>query len=307
MALRIVEFFGYAPLDGSQPALEARRTRRCPFIGSECTKLLGRDGEISGVCTVKQARSGPIIICPNRLYAGQYRILSDIAEDVFGREVRLVTSQQLEAGAHDGRQVVVFGQRWGKELRLPTRGRGGNYFVDWVLALIGVEGNLQSFVAVEVQSMDTTGSYRAEREAYLREGRHDGYSRAGINWENVSKRILPQIIYKGHVLRRERLCTKGLFFVCPAPVYDRIADRLGRNMMEYTNLQPGSLTFRWYDPGPEPPHGTIRALDFQGQFSTTVDQVALAFTSPVNLPKPNVYEEAIITELRTSLRSEDRG
>ncbi len=44
-----------------------------------------------------------------------------------------------------------------------------------------------------------------------------GYSKAGVNWENVSKRILPQLIYKGYVLRRERLCSKGLFFVCPKP------------------------------------------------------------------------------------------
>ena len=44
------------------------------------------------------------------------------------------------------------------------------------------------------------------------------YSNAGMNWENVNKRILPQLIYKGHVLRREELCRKGLFFVCPKHV-----------------------------------------------------------------------------------------
>jgi hypothetical protein len=34
--------------------------------------------------------------------------------------------------------------------------------------------------------------------------------------------------------------------------------------------------------------------------TTTVDQVALAFTSPSNLPEPGVYEQAIRAELTSS-------
>ncbi len=93
--------------------------------------------------------------------------------------------------------------------------------MDWILALLSPEGTLQEFVAVEVQAIDTTGNYRAERDAHMNGQAFTGYSEAGVNWENVSKRILPQLIYKGHVLRRERLCKKGLFFVCPTPVYQK--------------------------------------------------------------------------------------
>ena len=118
-----------------------------------------------------------------------------------------------------------------------------------------------------------------------------------LNWENVSKRILPQIIYKGHVLRRERLCKSGLFFVCPTRVYDRIQERLGGNLLPYNNLQPGSLTLMWYDVGEPIADGLSRPLALQGRFTTTVDQVALAFTSPSNLPAENVYETAIRAEL----------
>ena len=126
-----------------------------------------------------------------------------------------------------GECVAVFGKRWGKELRLPTRGTSGSYFVDWVLAHVSAQGKLLSFVAVEVQSIDTTNNYRKERETYLREEAFVGKSTAGFNWENVNKRILPQIIYKGHVLRQEPLCQKGLFFVCPTPVYKKLSERLG--------------------------------------------------------------------------------
>lgn len=297
MALRIVEFFGYNPVDRSEQATKARGDFLCPFIGSACTKL-HRDGSISGVCTVKQANSGPTICCPNRLYSGDYRILQDVAKAAFGTGTHLIPGERVAMVKHDGRFVVVFGKRWGKELRLPQRAGRGAYFVDWILALIGEQGSLKEFVAVEVQAIDTTGNYRAERDAYLKAREFRGYSNAGLNWENVSKRILPQIIYKGHVLRREPLCAKGLFFVCPSPVYERIKQRLGGRMLEY-GLQPGSLTFKWYDIGPPVADGNLRNLRPEGNFTTTIDQVALAFTAPANLPPPGVYQEAIETELKT--------
>ena len=154
-----------------------------------------------------------------------------------------------------------------------------------------------------MQAIDTTGNYRAERDAYFRGKEYKKYSDGGMNWENVSKRILPQIIYKGHVLRREPLCTKGLFFVCPTPIYERVRQRLGGEMLAY-RYQPGSLTFIWYNVGPEVRNGQIRALSPEGQFTTTIDQVALAFTSPANLPPGGVYQKAIEAELR-NLRDGD--
>lgn len=291
MALRIVELFGYSPDDHSQPACDTRTNLRCPFLNATCQKTLN-DGTISGACTVRLVNSGPIICCPIRLYAHQYRLLGDIATAAFGPGTELIPAQSVSQVQHDGRKVAVFGKKWGKELRLPQRGGIGGYFVDWVLALIGGDGHLQEFVAVEVQAIDTTGNYRAEREAYLQRKTFTTYSEAGVNWENVSKRILPQIIYKGHVLRREPRCSRGMFFVCPTPVYERIRRRLGGELLAY-NVQPGALTFRWYDIGPEMPLGEIRALSSVGQFTTTIDQVAHAFVSPSNLPPAGVYEQAI--------------
>jgi len=92
--------------------------------------------------------------------------------------------------------VIVFGKRWGKELRLPGRGARGGYFVDWILARLSRDHSLAEFVAVELQTMDTTGSYEAEVRAYLGGKTEAAPSKAGINWENVAKRILPQIIFK---------------------------------------------------------------------------------------------------------------
>jgi hypothetical protein len=293
MSSNIVEFFGFNPHDTSRAARHARAGKECPFVHRQCSKTLS-DGEISGACTLQAKNGGPVICCPIRLYATEYEILNDVARVAFGAAIQLLPASAIRPG--QGECVAVFGKGWGKELRLPSRGRGGAYFVDWVLASVSATGELVSFVAVEVQSIDTTGNYRAERAAYLRGRRFQGASTAGFNWENVNKRILPQIIYKGHVLRQEPLCQKGLFFVCPTPVYLKIGERLGGGLRPYP-IQPGALTFMWYDVGPDVPHGRQRDLLSGVRFTTTIDQVALAFTAPSNLPPPQVYENAIRAEL----------
>lgn len=297
IALNIVEFFGYSPEDTTPEATNARIGGECPFVGGPCTKMLSRDNTVSGVCTVRQTKSGPIIVCPNRLYGDDYKVLKDIVKVAFGSGLRLLKSSELSEAPSDVSCVVAFGKGWGKELKLPRRGTGGSYFVDWVLARIGSDGGLMEFVAVEIQSMDTTGNYRSERSAYLLGEDFHGRSVGGINWENVNKRILPQLIYKGHVLRRERLCKSGLFFVCPTPVYQKISERLGGQMLSYDNLQPGSITFQWYNVDHKVQPAITRGLRAEGQFKTTVDQVANAFTAPTNLPPANVYEDAIRAEL----------
>lgn len=294
MASNIIEFFGYAPQDESAAAKEARKQRACPFAGRECVKTLN-DGEISGACTLKAKTSGPVICCPIRLYAKNYEILRDIARVAFGPAIPLLPANAV--GKQTGECIAVFGKGWGKELRLPTHGNRGGYFVDWVLARVSAAGHLVDFVAVEVQSIDTTGNYRGERNAYLKGRPFSGTSTAGFNWENVNKRILPQVIYKGHVLRQEPLCQKGLFFICPTPVYQKISERLGGGLRPYP-IQPGALTIRWYDVGPPVEAGNLRGLVAGGQLTTTIDQVALAFTAPSNLPPPQVYEKAIRAELQ---------
>jgi hypothetical protein len=297
MASRIIEFFGYNPEDRSRIALEARRELRCPFLERQCVKTLS-DQLVSGACTLKPNNGGPVICCPVRLYANNYEILRDVARVSFGPVLPLVSGNAVTK--QTGECIAVFGKGWGKELRLPSRGKrngkSGAYFVDWVLAHLSAARELIEFVAVEVQSIDTTGNYRKERETYLQEVSFQGKSTAGFNWENVNKRILPQIIYKGHVLRQEPLCHKGLFFVCPAPVYSKISERLGGGLRPYP-LQPGSLTIMWYDIGEPVDAGGIRQLISVGQFTTTIDQVAHAFTAPSNLPPAKVYENAIKASL----------
>lgn len=291
----ISEFFGYKAEDASTIALNTANSQICPFLGSPCTKVLSRDHLISGVCSVRQKTEGSpsVICCPIRIYAEDYKMLHLISRQAFGRDLGLYAGRAaVERARAEGGSIAVFGHGWGGELRLPQRAGTGSYFVDWVLARLDENGELAEFTAIEVQTIDTTGNYREARTALL-ENRSVISDTVGLNWENVSKRIIPQLIYKGQVLQREDLCRTGLFFVCPKAVYDRVLNRLGgRERIPTFPTQPASIHFIAYDYTEPPRDGSITQLGIVEEHCTTVYKVQEAFSS-MNLPEGNVYRDAI--------------
>ncbi|MEA2068821.1 MAG: NotI family restriction endonuclease [Verrucomicrobiota bacterium] len=299
MAGTIWEFFGYRAGDKSLEAERAVSQSRCPITNETCEKSFN-DGIVSGVCTIKPITTNPVICCPIRLYADDYKTLHDVSAKAFGRGLELVPGADAVEHAKKTNTpcVAVFGKRWGGELRLPQKSGVGGYFVDWVLAKIDAYGELEEFVAIEVQTIDTTGNYRNGFSALLNDG-DVVKTTAGLNWENVSKRILPQLIYKGQILQREELCRKGLFFVSPEPVFERIMNRLGGQdgLIKYA-LQPASITFVVYNHDHEdtPMDGRLVPLKETLTHSTTVYKLQEAFNN-VTLPEENVYRDAILKAL----------
>lgn len=295
MAGYIAEFFGYNAYDNSEIALKTAARKICPFLGVFCVKTLAREKVISGVCAIRQKTPGSpnVICCPMRLYADDYKLLHEISEKAFHMKLNLYAGRSaVERAKSEGGAVAVFGKGWGGELRLPQRKGLGSYFVDWVLARLDKEGELVELTAIEVQTIDTTGSY-ASAQRTLTEKREVISDTAGLNWENVSKRIIPQIIYKGQVLQREDLCRSGLYLVCPKPVYQRILDRLGgTEKLPIFPSQPASINFIAYDTVETQVDGTISTLGIVEEHCTTVYKVQEAFSS-LNLPEGNVYRDAI--------------
>jgi hypothetical protein len=297
---RIVEFFGYTP--GDPEGYNNAQNKHCPFVDDACIKPR------HGACSIEQSNNHPVIICPNRLYAQGHAVLGDVAIQAFGAGVVLTPAAEIkrrrDKGTLKGNEIAVFGKYWGSELSIPQPKNvdeedTGGFYIDYVLAKLDQKGKMAEFTAIEVQTIDTTGSYKEQSDKYFQgetftdeRGRTPGWSTSGLNWANVSKRILPQLIYKGYVLRRERHCGKGLFFICPTAVLNRVRSRLGTKMLEYP-IAAGTITFQAYDLGPAGNHGEQRALIKGETFTTTVEQVAYAFVSPVNLPDMGVYERAI--------------
>lgn len=293
----ISEFFGYRANDKSDKALMAAAKKMCPFTKSSCVKMLTRAQVPSGVCTIRQKSAGSpdVICCPIRIYADNYAMLHRIAFMAFKKKLNLYAGRIAVAKAKiEGGAIAVFGKGWGGELRLPQRKGTGAYFVDWVLARLDEHGNLDEFTAIEVQTIDTTGNYQTARRELL-DSRSIISDTVGLNWENVNKRIIPQLIYKGQVLQREDLCKSGLFFVSPKPVHDRVLERLGgKDKIPAFPYQPASIHFIAYDAiaGRSHEDGVIRPLGIVEEHCTTVYKVQEAF-SAVTLPEGNVYRDAI--------------
>lgn len=139
----ISEFFCYRAEDSSVQALLVAATLECPILGDRCTKRLS-DGLIAGVCAIKPVTTDPVICCPIRLYADQYQLLRSISHKVWGAEYKLVPGRDArDTISRFGKPVIgVFGKQWGGELRLPKKDGHGNYFVDWILALLSETGEL---------------------------------------------------------------------------------------------------------------------------------------------------------------------
>jgi hypothetical protein len=299
----ISEFFGYRAEDNSTLAVQNVSRQVCPFLGSYCTKALGdrSNRTLSGVCSVRQVSAGSpsVICCPNRMYAENYKMLSTIAEKAFRVSLNLYSGRLAVAKARqENGAIAVFGHGWGGELPLPKRQGRGSYYVDWILARLDGAGELVEFTAIEVQTIDTTGSYKNARSALI-DRQTIEKDTVGLNWENVSKRIIPQIIYKGQVLQREELCRSGLYFVCPKPVFDRVIERLGgKERLPQFPTQPAAIHFVAYDylENETVEDGKIRPLGIIEEYCTTVYKVQEAF-SAVDLPDQNVYRDAIMKSL----------
>lgn len=297
----IVELFGYPARDISPQAREIRKRKGCPFIESRCTKL-DHLGQSTGVCSVYNPRENEeTVICPNRLYFDGYKVLVDVVQDAFGTGHALIHPKQMRSIRQDGKKIVALGQNFGKEVRVPVPGGGGGkprrfFYTDWVLAQITAERRLGSYVGVEVQSIDITGNYRAAQAGYLRGSSDPPASGHGLNWENVNKRILPQIIFKGRVLHREKRCERGLYFILPEPVYKRVIARLGGGLEEYPPGR-GAVTFLRYSLSPVAIPGAVRPVIHAGTTRTNVESIASRFAGARDLPPAGAFERHIIEAL----------
>lgn len=306
VAGNIYEWYGYRASDTSAVAADAALQQHCPFLHGPCVKK-------GGVCSVTPTASGEsVVVCPCRLYFDGHRLLRQIADNAFGQftlDRGADGLPTLQPGSHaraaaaisGNHQVGVFGQGlWGGEIKLPPAMPGaGGYSVDFTVVVVAPDGDLVGFVAVEVQSIDTTNSYRTSLTALLQNNRQIVQSGFGMNWENVNKRILPQLIVKGLMLQAEGLCTSGMYFVTPEPVYQRVMLRLGGpDRLRRLPKQPGSITFIRYEYDfANAVDGSPVDMNQLEPVTISTSDLSLAFITPEHLPRSGAYETLIMQKL----------
>lgn len=160
----IAEVLGRPAQMGFDPASEGYQ---CPFTKKRCVKAASATP--LPVCSV--FRGGrQVIICPKRL------LERDVIDDVID------SCWTAAAPVH---KAIA------SEVQL---GDFGN--VDFVVA--DVDGsNVENFISVEAQAVDVTGSYRPAYDALVAGAMLTRAPTFNLNWDNVYKRYVTQLIRKG--------------------------------------------------------------------------------------------------------------
>ena len=284
----LCEIFGFAPDDTSAPARKQWKSQQCPFVEGICIKHSHpqSDGKmiVYGSCSVtNRTRSGleEVIICPQRLYADNYRTLHSCIKDAIGKDVAIFSAAEYPKLKKSKTKLpkehfVLFGHNCGKEVSLSNPGII-DLSLDWVMAHID-DGELKNIIPCEVQSIDTTGNYRDAWNAYSTELEEIPDSAHGMNWANVWKRLIPQLMLKGSIASTSILCNFGIYFIVPDRVYKQFEKLVGTVSAE-PKAGPGVMTVMTYSIGPEVPTGKIRPLVNIRTIRMLATEFAKAFAS----------------------------
>lgn len=288
-ARALVEVFGHAPNDNTPAARKFWGLSACPFIGRACSKFDHTRTICYGTCSVTSGNQN-VIICPNRLYEDGYKTIRNVSQDAFGDLPFYLFDDYLALALKEKVQdidvVVALGQKSGKEVKLSQMS------MDWVLAHI--KGDvLCGYVGIEVQSIDITGNYRDAWYAAKSSAAAIPPSAHGLNWANVHKRLIPQIIRKSLVYSKSQLVTKGLYFIVPDPVYQRFEDIIGRDMPVVDSAGKNVITVHTYDLGDQVEFGKTRSLIEGRKLRFKLEDFSARFITGPNLPTGDALDSKI--------------
>jgi hypothetical protein len=231
----IAELYGYAPDNQSETCLAFFNSEKCPFSGLTCIKKL----ENRGVCAVSAATTpdpkNDVIICPERMYANNYQTIKDIAQTVWKEkysEENFLIGKSLDEMKRQistkENAILAFGKHSGQEIKI-----GSELSMDWIIQRYEASNGIKKpieFIGIEVQTIDTTNNYTETLESYRKIKNGNPVtsikpSSHGLNWSNVHKRLIPQIIRKGNVYSQIENCM-GFFFLIPDIVFEKFENVL---------------------------------------------------------------------------------
>ena len=117
----------------------------------------------------------------------------------------------------------------------------------------------------------------------------------GLNWANVHKRLIPQIIRKGNVYHHMNRCV-AFVFVLPKIVYEKFDEILG-DVEEEASHSRENLTVFTYSLGQQSPTGRTRKLVLDGVKHHSLPNIIVAFSSNTEDGAPGALEHKLKTLL----------
>ncbi|MBX3322699.1 MAG: hypothetical protein KF757_06880 [Phycisphaeraceae bacterium] len=212
---------------------------QCPFINSVCTKRSQRMQGSYPVCSIYR-KTIQHCVCPKRFYQ------ADLVADVLAH---------CWAGTPPTAPQVAY--------EVQMKGFG---MVDLVIADIDATNTVRSFVSVELQAVDITGSVEPAYQALLGNAQVEGKISYGLNWANVRKRYVSQLISKGFYHHH---WGSKIVSVLQEPLYAQF-----RHYIPFDELDPkagtSNVVFMLYDFQDDPDRGAPhRRLTFTRAIGTS--------------------------------------
>lgn len=192
----------------------------CPFLNSACMKRSHsghRSDEPYPVCSVWRQRE-VICVCPKRFY--EIELVKDVLANCW-----LNDSPPAEPRLAHEVQMKGFGN------------------VDFVIAELFDKGGIKNFVSVELQAVDLTGSVYPAYDALINNRDLSSRPRYGINWANVRKRYVEQLVKKGiyHHHWQSRMIS-----VIQSPFFDYLCTNLRFDQLD-SKSPSSNIVFMVYD------------------------------------------------------------
>ncbi len=240
-----------------EPAKEMRNPvnagYQCPFVNSICTKRSQRIEGPYPVCSIYRGAS-QLCLCPKRFF--QANLVSDVLQHAWPGEVPSNPQVAYEVKMED------FGT------------------VDLVVADIGAQGLVRSFVSVELQAVDITGSVEPAYQALTSNSMITNKFSYGVNWANVRKRYISQLISKGFFHHH---WGSKIISILQAPLYKHF-----RSYIPFDELDPKSessnVVFMLYDfctvSAEDPARNQLRFVKAVGTSHNSLMTSALYRTPP---------------------------
>jgi hypothetical protein len=242
----------------------------CPFMNSVCCKRSHRIAGPYPVCSVWQRERDLrlVCLCPKRFYEAP--IVQDVLDHCWPGD-----PPQNPKIAHEV-QMKGFGN------------------VDLVIADVDEQTRrVRKFVSVELQAVDTTGSVEPAYQAILA-SQDEAVVSYGINWANVRKRYVSQLVIKGFY--HHQWGTR-IVAVLQAPLYLEL-----RRYLNFQELDPAAggnaITFLIYDFVPNPDHEGAFNLQFQRAVATSHESLMMAALYR-QVPPVEEFCAKILANLRT--------
>jgi len=121
-----------------------------------------------------------------------------------------------------------------------------------------------------------------------------------MNWANVHKRLIPQIIRKSLIYSKSSLVENGLYFIVPDIVYKKFEEVIGADIPLVEDSGADIITVHTYKLGEMVPEGQIRDLCPVRKLRFKMDEFSKRFISGPNLPNADELDNAIKNALGIS-------